>query len=80
MQTGKARQIVCRYTGVASQSQNPPSHQRFQRTNMRFNIPGGGADLSCDYYIVIEHSQFREAMRILENCIPFRDLDSRLSA
>ncbi|VDI56325.1 Hypothetical predicted protein [Mytilus galloprovincialis] len=80
LQTQMAKKVICRYTGMAAPSRNPPSHQRFHRTNRIFDIPGGGAELSCDYFILINKSHFREAMRVLENCIPFQDLDARLSA
>ncbi|XP_077869670.1 uncharacterized protein LOC144361685 [Saccoglossus kowalevskii] len=42
--------IVCKYTGQTGLSIRPPSNQRFQRGQVR-DRPGGGAELTCLYYL-----------------------------
>ena len=74
--------ITCRFSGTVSQSSRPSVHQRYRRArhHEQFDRPGGGAELKCVYYFVLERQNFRDAMRIFEDCVPREDLDEKLFA
>ena len=74
--------ITCNYVGEVGLSTRPQSHQQFQRRRRgeRFDQPGGGAELRCNYIILIKSQYFEDAMHILENCVPANELQERLYA
>ncbi|XP_071121977.1 uncharacterized protein [Mytilus edulis] len=79
---GYVENITCRYTGEATVSTRPLSHQQFRRRrgNERHDQPGGGADLKCHYVIQIKKEYFEHAMHIIEECVTHEDLQQRLYA
>lgn len=74
--------IFCKYTGEVSLSTRPASHQQFRQRgrNEAFDRPGGGADMKCNYTVVIKRIYFEAAMHILEDNVPRHELDDRLFA
>ena len=74
--------ITCRFSGTVTQSSRPSVHQWYRRARnqQQFDRPGGGAELKCVYYFEVDRRQFRESMRVLEECVPLQDLDEKLFA
>ena len=82
MERRLVEKLFCRFTGTFSQSTRPRVHQRYHRARggSNFDSPGGGAELTCWYHIHIQPNKFEESMHILENFVPYRDLDEKLFA
>lgn len=71
--------IKCRYTGSTNSASN--IHQRFRRGSVgHFDRPGGGAELTCDYFMEVPRRNFRETMTVLEQNVPMSELDQRVYA
>ena len=67
--------ITAVFQGDVGPSRNPPVHQRYAPRAIGFDIPGGGADLSCLYELRIQRRHFRQAMHVFEECLPAADLE-----